>query len=329
MIFCETPIDVLRRIVVPVVSAELLLMLMPLAAVIAILLGWQQQRLADALRDNLDTRRAVLALEAAFAQVPAGLAVLDPDLRYVRINRLLADINGLPVEDHIGKSIHDVIPDIAPAAEVRLRQVMATGTPNLGAVFEGATPAQPHMRRVWRESIHPVFDTDGAVLGVTVVVEEITEQQRLAGALQDSQRREQRRTSELDGLMQAAPAALFVASDRECRRVKANAAAERLLRLRRGENPVSDDRGGRAFAVYEGNRQLALDQLPLQRAAATGEEVRGERLTVRFADDERLHVVINALPLRDEAGEVVGAVAGFVETPPVTVELTDNRCDVQ
>nr|WP_156133715.1 PAS domain-containing protein [Massilia sp. JS1662] len=299
----------------PVVSAELLLMLMPLAAVIAILLGWQQQRLAEARRDSLDTHRAILTLEAAFAHVPVGLAVLDLDLRYVRINRLLAEINGLPVDDHIGKSIHDAVPEIAPAAELRIRQVMTTGAPILGSVFEGATPAQPHMRRVWRESIYPVVDRNGAMLGVTVIVEEITEQQRLAGALQDSQRREQRRTNELESLMKAAPAALFVASDRECRRIKANPAAERLLRLRRGENPVPDAPGHRAFAVYAGGTLLALDQLPLQRAAATGEEVRDETLTVRFADDERLHVVINALPLRDEAGEVVGAVAGFVEAP--------------
>ncbi len=313
----------------PVVSAELLLMLMPLAAVIAILLGWQQQRLADARRDRLETHRAILTLEAAFAHVPVGLAVLDLDLRYLRINRLLAEINGLPVEDHIGKSIHDTVPEIAPAAELRIRQVMTTGTSILGSEFEGATPAQPHVRRVWRESIYPVIDRNGAILGVTVVVEEITEQQRLAGALQDSQRREQRRTSELEGLMQAAPAALFVASDRECRRVKANPAAERLLRLRRGEHPVPDDRSNRAFAVYAGGTLLALDQLPLQRAAATGEEVRDEPLTLRFADDDRLHVVINALPLRDEAGEVVGAVAGFVEAPPAESELAGKTCDVQ
>lgn len=312
----------------PVVSAELLLMLMPLAAVIAILLGWQQQRLADARRDSLDTHRAILTLEAAFAHVPVGLAVLDLDLRFVRINHLLAEINGLPVEDHIGKSIHDVIPEIAPGAELRIRQVMTSGIAALGTVFDGATPAQPHLRRVWRESIYPVIDRNGALLGVTVVVEEITEQQRLAGALRDSQRREQRRTNELEGLMQAAPAALFVASDRECRRVKANPAAERLLRLRRGENPVADGRGGRTFSVYEGNRQLALDQLPLQRAA-TGEVVRDANLTLRFADDDRLHVVINALPLRDEAGEVVGAVAGFVEAPPARPELAGKTCDVQ
>jgi PAS domain S-box-containing protein len=297
------------------------MMLMPLAAAVAILLGRQQQRLADAERDNLDLRRAVLTLESAFDHAPVGLAVLDLDLRYVRLNPLLAEINGLPVEDHLSKSIHDVVPEIAPAAELRIRQVMATGRPMVGSVFEGATPAQPHLRRVWREGIHPVCDHDGTLLGVAVVVEEITEQRRLAGALRDSERREQRRTNELEGLMQAAPAALFVASDRECRRVRANPAAERLLRLRHGQDPALGDPVSRAFAVYAGAKLLALDQLPLHRAAATGEEVREEALTVRFADDERLDVIINALPLRDEAGEIVGAVAGFVEAAPVRAEI--------
>jgi PAS domain S-box-containing protein len=300
---------------VPVVSAELLLMLMPLAAVIAILLGWQQQRLADAKRDNMAMRRAMLPLDAAFDHVPVGQAVLDLDLRYVRINRLLADINGLPAEDHIGKSIHDVIPEIAPAADIRIRHVMTTGLPLVDFVFEAATAALPHQRRTWRESVHPLYDRNEAMIGVTVVVEDITEQRRLAAALLDSQRREQRRTVELEGLMQAAPAALFLATDRECRRVKANPAAERLLRLRRGENPLHDTPGGRAFAVYAGATLLALDQLPLLRAAATGEEIRDETLTVRFADDDRLHVVINAVPLRDETGEVVGVAAGFIEAP--------------
>lgn len=313
----------------PVVSAELLLMLMPLAAVIAILLGWQQQRLADARREGADLRRLTLELEAMLEHAPIGIALLDLDLRFLRLNRVLAEMNGLSIDEHIGKSIHDIVPDVAPAADAPFRQVIQTAQPILGLTFEGTTPAQPHLRRTWREDVYPRFDRDGTLLGLTVMAVEITEQQRLAGALQDSQRREQRRTSELEGLMQAAPAALFVASDRECRRIKANRAAERLLRLRRGENPLPDERGNRAFAVYAGNTLLALDQLPLQRAATTGEEVRDETLTVRFADDERLHVVINAVPLRDEAGAVVGAVAGFVEVPPARHELAGKACDAQ
>jgi PAS domain S-box-containing protein len=297
------------------------MMLMPLAAVVAILLGRQQQRVATVEQECQDMRRALLTSEAAFSQAPVGLAVLDCDLRFVRVNPLLAAINGMTIEEHAGKTMRDVVPEIAAAAEERIRDVMATGRPLLGAVFEGATAAQPHLRRIWRENIHPLYDRDATLVGVTVVVEEITEQQRVANALQDSRQREQRRTSELEALMQVAPAALFIAGDRECRRIRANPAAERLLRLRSGSGSSSgsgvatNDPGARGFAVYAAGTLLPLDQLPLHRAAATGEAIRDETLTVRFADHDRLHVLINALPLRDEAGEIVGAVAGCIEAP--------------
>jgi PAS domain-containing protein len=260
-----------------------------------------------------------------------GVAVMDRDLRYVRLNRLLAEMNGLAIEEHIGKSLHDIVPDVAPAAEGPIREVMQTGQSLLGLTFEGTTAAHPTVRRAWRADFHPRHDRDGTLLGVTLIVVEITEQQRLTGALHDSIRREQRRTAELEGVLQVAPAALCIASDRECRRVKANPAAERLLRLRRGESAALNGPGERAFTVYAGATQLAFDQLPLQRAAATGEEVHGEALTLRFADDDLLHLVVSALPLRDEAGEIIGAVAGFVETPVPAAEApvhdhADDTC---
>jgi len=310
---------------VPVVSAELLMMLTPLAAVIAILLGRQQQRLVTADREVADLRRASLAMEAMLEHAPVGLAVLDCDLRFVRVNLLMAEMNGLAIEEHIGKSIYDIVPDVAPAAEGPFRQVMQTGQPLLGLTFEGTTAAHPTMRRAWREDVHPRYDHDGTLLGLTVTAIEITEQQRLTNALRDSMRRAQRRTSELDGLMQAAPAALCIASDRECRRVKANPAAERLLRLRRGESPSPSGPGEHAFNMYAAATQLAFDQLPLQRAAATGEEIHDEALTVRFADGDHLHLVVSALPLRDETGEIVGAVAGFIETPVSTADAPEVR----
>ena len=315
----------------PVISAELLMMLMPLAAVVAILLGRQQQRLATVDREVADLRRAALDMEAMLEHAPVGVAVLDCDLRYVRLNRLMAEMNGLAIEEHIGKSIHDVVPDVAPATEGPIRQVMQTGQSILGLTLEGTTPAHPTVRRVWREDIHPRFDQDGTLSGVTATVIEITEQQRLTNALRDSVRREQRRTSQLEGLMRAAPAALCIASDRECLRVKANPVAQRMLRLHCGESPSLSGPGERAFTVYAGDIQLAFDQLPLQRAAATGEEIHGEALTLHFADDAQLHLVVSALPVRDEAGEIIGAVAGFVERPVLTAEApvyhhADDTC---
>lgn len=295
-----------------IASAELLLLLMPLAAVSALLLGRQQQRLAALKRETAHLGRTVDDLQSVFDQAPLGLAVFDRELRFVRINQLLADIHGAAIEEHLGRTMRDMVPDIALGAEGRLREVLRTGLPSAGTVFTAATAAQPGTLRSWREHLYPLLDGAHKVQGVMASVEEVTEQERLADTLRQSQQREQRRNRELDCVLHASPAGLVIASDRACERVKANAAAERLLRLHRGENPSLSAASAPSFLVYADGRQVATDQLPLQRAAADGEQTWGAHLTVRFPGGGETRLIVNAVPLHDESGEVIGAVSGFV-----------------
>ncbi|SCZ67580.1 PAS domain-containing protein [Thiohalomonas denitrificans] len=58
-------------------------------------------------------RQKAVELELIYRSVPVGLAILDPSLRYLRINQQLADIHGLSVQAHIGKTIWEVVPNIA------------------------------------------------------------------------------------------------------------------------------------------------------------------------------------------------------------------------
>jgi PAS domain S-box-containing protein len=278
-----------------VASAELLILLMPLAAVAALLLGRQQQRLAVLKRESARIRRAANELQAVFDRTPLGLAVFDTDLRYVHINRLLADINGVPVDEHVGKTVRQMVPEVRDGVEQRLRSVLRSGLPITGHVHEASTAAQPGVLRTFRETMVPLFDGDGQLHGVMVSVEDITEQQRLAGSLRQSQQREQRRTRELDGLLQACPAGLVIAVDRSCEHARGNEAAERLLRLQRGQNPALGATHGPAVVVLADGRPLAPDELPLQRAAATGDATWGALLAVRFAGGDEIRVVVNAL----------------------------------
>jgi signal transduction histidine kinase/ActR/RegA family two-component response regulator len=94
--------------------------------------------------------------------------------------------------------------------------------------------------------------------------------------------------------------------------VTANSRAARLLRLQPGENPTLASGEGR-FQVCDDGAVLSPAQLPLHRAAATGIEIWGKELSVRFVNGELLHVVMNAVPLRDERGEIFGSVAAFVD----------------
>jgi PAS domain S-box-containing protein len=293
-------------------NAMQLMMSAPLAAVIAIVLAYQQQRLAALRRNAEELQRSVAHLEALFEQAPLGMAVFDTKGRYVRVNRLLARINGYAAEDHIGKHLRELLPDVADASEAAFHQVMQTRRPAVDIVYDGATSAQPGVKRHWRVSVHPVLGSDGDMLGVSVTVQDISEQHCLAAALRSSEQRERRRAAELESVMETAPVALFLAHDRDCHHVSANAAARRLLRLEPGESPSITGPGIRAFDFYRDGAALEPERLPLQLAAASGEESADCALALHFAGGDRLDVLVSAMALRDEGGRVRGAAAALV-----------------
>jgi PAS domain S-box-containing protein len=112
-----------------------------------------------------------------------GLAVFDEHLRYLRINDLMAEMNGMPASEHIGKTPQDVIPDVSEQAEAFHRQILETGDPVLDIELTGITPAQPGVVRTWIEHWLPLKDAAGSVIGINVVADEITERRRSEEAL--------------------------------------------------------------------------------------------------------------------------------------------------
>ncbi len=110
-----------------------------------------------------------------FANAPIGLSYLDSDLRYRYINAWLADMNGMSPEQHIGKTIHEVVKDIAVAVVPQLRRVLESGEPVIDGEVEASTPGTDGERRVFRHSYHPARDSDGRIVGVSCVIQDVTE----------------------------------------------------------------------------------------------------------------------------------------------------------
>ena len=113
-------------------------------------------------------------LEAVYRIAPVGLAFLDADHRYVRINSRMAAMNGLPVEAHYGRTPTELMPSLGPAIESLLVQVLTTGVPIRGLEFRAEAPGEPGRMRDWLLNYDPVIDAAGAVIGVTAAVAEIT-----------------------------------------------------------------------------------------------------------------------------------------------------------
>ncbi len=140
----------------------------------------EQLRQAEAV-----AQRRLEEIETIYRSAPVGLCVLDRDLRFLRVNEHLAQYNGVPVEDHIGRRIGEVLLG-ADAVEQRARRVVETGEAILGMEVAGQTLAQPGVERYWLEHLLPLRDEAGEVMGVNVVIQEVTENKRREAELRRS-----------------------------------------------------------------------------------------------------------------------------------------------
>ena len=140
------------------------------------------------------------------------------------------------------------------------------------------------------------------------VFRDVTERRRTEIALQA-------RTAELETVMETVPVAVWLAHDREARRISGNRHAAQQLRLAPSDNlslaaPATER--PRHFRVYQDGLELSADRLPLQRAAR-GELVRNDELRIRFDDGTFYDELASASPVRDAAGAIVGAVGAAMD----------------
>ncbi|MFG2310507.1 SpoIIE family protein phosphatase [Streptomyces sp. NPDC048566] len=128
--------------------------------------------------------------EQLINQSPIGLALMDPDLRYLMVNPALERIDGIPAEEHIGRRLRETLPfpDV-DTVESALRQVLTTGTPLLDQYHVGRPPVDPDHEHAWSLSFYRLEDPGGRVLGAAASVVDVTERHRAAAEADRARRR--------------------------------------------------------------------------------------------------------------------------------------------
>lgn len=122
-------------------------------------------------------------LAAYFNSSTVGVGVLDADLHYIIINKTLAKMSGLPAEDHIGRTVGEVLRGAADFVEPALRRVLASGEPHSN--FEvSAHLATGKEAGQWLCHFFPILDEAGKVTRVGIVAVDITQQKRSEENLQ-------------------------------------------------------------------------------------------------------------------------------------------------
>ena len=142
----------------------------------------------EALQEQL-TAQIASQVGRTFKDAPVGLCYFDCEFRFVRINDYLAAINGLSVERHLGKTVTEVLPEIAAAGVMKeLRQVRESGNPVIQGIVTAETPAHPGEKRTYMHDYYALHSDDGEITGVGCCVMDITDLRREAQAPYDPRR---------------------------------------------------------------------------------------------------------------------------------------------
>jgi PAS domain S-box-containing protein len=116
-------------------------------------------------------------LQAIYDGAPVGLCFLDCKLRYVSLNRRLAEMNGVPVEGHIGRAVSEMFPEWFPIYEPYLRRALQ-GEAIPGVKLSRPSPKAGQPDYVFLASYQPAWDEADEVIGVSIALLDVTENRR-------------------------------------------------------------------------------------------------------------------------------------------------------
>ena len=123
-------------------------------------------------------------LDAIITRAPMGFGLLDPAMRFVRVNDELADIAGLSVDDLVGRRVQEALPrPWGEALAGPFRRVLEAGEPVDNLEVAAPTATDPGRDHTWLASSYPVRH-DGEIVAVGVFVTDISDRVRAERGLQ-------------------------------------------------------------------------------------------------------------------------------------------------
>ena len=150
----------------------------------------------------LDNARLYVAAQQALAQTsesfalidslleasPLGICFLDREMRFLRINQVLAELNGLPAQQHLGQDYRQLLPESAAQFAPVIQQVLETGQPLLNVEISGESKGKPGYFGHWVGNYYPVKNASGQILGAGIILTDITAAKQTELALIESEK---------------------------------------------------------------------------------------------------------------------------------------------
>ncbi len=260
-------------------------------------------------------RRSEEHLRLVIDTAPAMLHSARPDGYVDFFNKRWLEYVGVSLEEISGWRWTNVIhPDDVEDILAKWRSSVATGRPlEAEARFRRADGEYRLMllRKV------PLRDEAGSIIKWYGSAIDIEDRKRAENSLRKTEAEAKAQAEELAAILYAVPGMTLISRDPACRLITGSRSAYQILRLPYGANlsmsaPVGE-RPSNVRRTMRDGREFSPEELPIQRAAATGQEVRDFEMTLIFDDGTSRTILGNASPLLDDKGAVRGAVGCFID----------------
>lgn len=129
---------------------------------------------------DMNSVERLAQLQALYHDAPVGLAFLDRQQRYRNLNQRLADMNGLALREHLGRTVQEVLPSLYPVLKPYLDRALEGEHIKVFTLPSGSSSHREgeqcrSEQRTRQVSYQPAFDEGGEVIGVSVAVLECVE----------------------------------------------------------------------------------------------------------------------------------------------------------
>ena len=252
----------------------------------------EHKRAEEALRESEARHRSLFetSMDAILLTVPDG--------RVVAANQAACDMFGMTEEEirRVGRERLIDLTDPRLAAALEERRITGKIKCELNCLRKDGTKFPTEVNSVILDNGSKAF----------VILRDITERKRTEEAVH-------RRVEEIERLLEAVPAAVWVTYDPQCFTIIGNRRANEFYEAETEENvSATTFPKTRRFFAPDG-RELAASELPMQMATATDQDQRDVELYVQLPSGRRIVMLGNAVPLRDEQGGVRGCISAFLD----------------
>ena len=259
-------------------------------------------------------REAQLRFQAAIIETTAeSVVAVDPHFRVTFWNSAAERLYGISRADALGKHLTECYqylwlnPEDEELASASLAGSGTWSGENIHVRRDGS--------RIFVSSTTNVIgDEHGG--GMFAVTRDITASKKAEALLRASEARERSRAVEYQALMEAVPAAVFIARDPLGLDIIGNRMSYDLLRVPPGVN-LSKSGPGRQrldnFRPMRNGTEILPENLPIQLAARTGQLVPDYEFELVFNNGTSRCWLGNAVPILDETGKPSGSVGAFID----------------